>query len=140
MGQIARGPVAIDTNIFIYLFQNHQEFGQKSIDLFAQLITNRTPIITSVITLTELLSLPASTPQVLRLKTTFLELPNLNLTDVNQSIATKAAQIRRKFGFRLPDAIQLATAIYTKARRFVTNDTQLSKFPSLPITILSNAN
>ena len=64
-------------------------------------------------------------------------MPNLNIIDVDYKIALEAARIKREYKFRLPDSIQLATALIGKAQAFVTNDQRLKKFQELPIVMLS---
>ena len=52
-------------------------------------------------------------------------------------IGEVAAEVRREYGFRLPDSIQLATALHSKSQAFVTNDRRLKKFKELPAILLS---
>lgn len=55
------------------------------------------------------------------------------LIELNQEIAEKAAEIRADYGFKTPDSIQLATAAYSGADVFYTNDLKLSRFNELTI-------
>lgn len=53
----------------------------------------------------------------------------MEIVEVNQEIAKKAAQIRAEYkGFKAMDAIQLAVACLTKCDLFLTNDKQLRQF------------
>lgn len=61
----------------------------------------------------------------------------LAVVEVNEEIADKTALIRRKYGFRTPDAIQLATAVQTRAKVFITNDERLKKLKELKVILLS---
>jgi predicted nucleic acid-binding protein len=128
---------ALDTNIFIYYFQKHPEFGPFVKPLFESILASEIKAVTSIIAITELLSLKAPQEDVDRLRTLFLEIPNLRTVDVNERIALDAAHIRRSYGFRLPDSIQLATAIYAKAEIFITNDKRLSGYDGIQIKMLS---
>jgi len=130
--------IGLDTNIFIYHFQNNPQFGQKAQKIFSQLTTNKTKAITSVITLTELLSLKRSDEIILELKNLMLELPNMEIKDISRDIAIEAARIRRTYGYRLPDSIQVATALAGKADMFITNDVKLQSFKEIKIVLLQN--
>ena len=84
-----------------------------------------------------MLSIKASLSKLAQLKELLLRTPNLTIIDVNQDLATEAARIRRKYGFRTPDAIQLATAKLTRAKALLTNDQRLKSFKDLKIILLS---
>ncbi len=125
--------VGIDTNIFIYYYQSHPKFGPTTQKIFTSLALNKTRAVTSVITLIELLSLTTTSEIAKQLQSLYFETPNLVTLEVNQEIALEAARIRREYSYRLPDAIQLATAKSAKASRFITNDKRLKSFKELKI-------
>lgn len=129
--------IGLDTNIFIYYFQKDKEFGLAVRSLFGVLAKKEARAVTSVITLTELLSITATDREVDALKAHFLETPSLIIEDINQTIGTDAARIRRTYGFRTPDAIQLATSLFYKVDVFVTNDKRLKAFKEITIIFLS---
>ena len=61
-----------------------------------------------------------------------VETTNMEIVEVNQEIAKKAAQIRAEYkGFKAMDAIQLAVACLTKCDLFLTNDKQLRQFKEI---------
>lgn len=129
--------IGLDTNIFIYYFQEHPQFGVVTKNLFDNFASHKTKAITSILTLTELLSIHASEKDVNNLQALFLETPELTIYDINQNIGVTAARIRRNYGFRLPDAIQLATCLYAKVNTFITNDQKLQSFKEITVTLLS---
>ena len=139
MVEIGGKLIGLDTNIFIYYFAENKEFGSLAKTIFEALSEKKTQAVTSIITLTELLSLPASEKEVEALKTNFLETPNLNTLDINQAISIEAARIRRTYGFRIPDSIQLATCLHLKADIFITNDERLKSFKELPIILINKS-
>src|SRR5207248_6090877 len=47
--------------------------------------------------------------------------------------------LRRAYGFRIPDAIQLATCLYQKVDLFITNDRRLKTYKEIPIILLSES-
>ena len=95
-------------------------------------------MVTSILTLTELLSLKAPEPMLKILQSEFFVIPKLKVREVDRTIAVEAAAIRREYNFKLPDAIQLATALSVKAKAFITNDQRLKSFKKLKIISLSD--
>jgi len=128
--------IGLDTNIFSYHFHNHPQFVRFTNTIFNCFNKDQLKGITSVITLTELFSVNVSPSKIKILQQAFQTTPNLTVLEVNQEIAIEAAKIRRKYGFRTPDAIQLATAKLNRAKAFVTNDQRLKSFKGLKIILL----
>ena len=57
---------------------------------------------------------------------------NMEIVEINQEIAKKAAQIRAEYkGFKAMDALQLAVACLSECDLFLTNDKQLRQFKEL---------
>lgn len=129
--------VGLDTNIFIYYFERHKRFGPLCKIIFDLLSGNKLTVVTNLISLTELLSVPSLPDKIEGLKDLYLSTPNLKNLELDQSVALEAARIRRKYNFRLPDSIQLATALHSKTQAFITNDRRLKRFKELPILLLS---
>lgn len=128
--------VALDSNLFIYYFENNPDFAPSSVKIFERLSSGTLKAVTSVISVMETLSYPTP-PQIIEtMQEAFESIPNLNIIDVDYKIVLEAARIRREYKFRLPDAIQLATAVNNKAQAFVTNDKRLASFIQLPIVSL----
>lgn len=130
--------VGIDTNIFIYYFNQYPQFGEISKEIIDKLTNGNLSGITSEITVIEILSHPVlSKKNSQEMDQQFLSIPNLIVLEVNHGIALEAAKIRRKYNFRLPDAIQLATAKLNKAQAFISNDRRLKNFKELKILLLN---
>lgn len=129
--------VALDSNIFIYLFQETPEFIEKIRELFKLISEEEISVVTSIISVLEALSYPSPNEVLKDIKTGFYTLPMLEILDVNKKIAFSAADIRREYRFRTPDAIQLATALEAKAQVFITNDSKLKKFREIKVVTLS---
>lgn len=130
---------ALDTNIFIYYFEGNEIFGQKAKIIFDQLTDNKLTAVTNITALAELLSSPKLSKKAIKeTKKLFLSIPNLEIYGVDESIAMESAEIRREYGFRLFDAIQLATAKLAKTQVFVTNDERLKKFKGLKIILIKD--
>ena len=128
--------IFLDTNLFIYFFEGKGVLGLKAKKVFELLATNKVKAVTSIITQIELLSLKSSNESTKHLLELFLETPNLTIENLGPEIANEAARVRRVYGFRTPDAIQLATALYCKADKFITNDKRLASFKEINIELL----
>lgn len=57
--------------------------------------------------------------------------------DINSEIALLAAEIRVRYNLKLPDALQVATAIQSNCDAFLTNDLQFKKVSELSILVIS---
>lgn len=130
--------IALDSNIFIYYFENNPQFINKTSGIFEKLSKNRLQAVTSVISIIESLSYPLTVPVIDGIKQGFATAPNLTVFEVSQEIAIEAARIRREYGLRLPDSVQLATALAGKAQAFITNDDHLKSFKEVKIIPLSH--
>lgn len=129
--------IGLDTNIFVYYFQKNPQFGPIVKNLFQYFSKSKTEVITSSISLTELLSVKAPPILIDTLQQEFLSIPFLKIIPVSNDTAIEAARIRRDYNFSLPDAIQLATALHAQAKAFITNDDRLKRFKDLKVVILS---
>lgn len=128
--------VALDSNVFIYLFESNPEFTRYINPIFEALVNNKLNAATSTVSMIEALAYPSPPEVITAIKEGFLTLPNLKIINLDQEIAIEAAQIRREYGFRLPDAVQLATALFVKAQAFITNDQRLKTFKKLKVLSL----
>lgn len=136
MGKKRLKLVGLDTNIFIYYFQAHRFFGPKVKTWFEKFNNGEAKAVTSIISKSELLSYKRPEKTIDELRSQFDNVPNLKVYDVDDAVALKAAELRRKYGFRLPDAIQIATAIVAKAGAFLTNDGRLKKCREIKVVVI----
>lgn len=93
--------VGLDTNIFVYYFQAHPEFGSKVKKWFEKIRTGELKAVTSIISRVELLSYKQPLDVISSLREQFESAPNLAVYDVDVVIAEKTAELRQKHGFRL---------------------------------------
>lgn len=120
----------VDSNIFIYLFENHPVFGKLAANQLARLRQDSS-LICSVLTVTECLA------QVTNISLdTFHALPDLRLIAIDERIAVKAADLQQSTTMRIGDAIHLAAALEHGAELFLTNDKQLAKIAKRYISVL----
>ncbi len=133
--------VGVDTSIFIYFIEKHPDYNKFLKDFFKQNEDGGFGIITSTITLLELLVMPfKQSRQDLgeKYKKILGKSGHIELIDLNPEIAEISAEIKAKNGLRTPDAIQIGTSIYCKADYFLTNDKPLKSVKQIPIIILND--
>lgn len=129
--------IGLDSNVFIYQLHSNPIFGPTVKEqVFTPLMSGDLKAATSVITFIEVLALQVPVSKIGNLKELLLRMSNITFLDVNQEIAMRAAEIRRGYGFKLPDAVQLATALSAKAKAFITNDRELSAFKKIKVLSL----
>jgi len=65
-----------------------------------------------------------------------LHFPNLTLAPVTRDVLLHAAEIRARYGLRIPDAIMLGTAALSGATLAVTNDGAWGKVQEIEVLLL----
>ena len=128
--------VGIDTMIFIYHFEENNEYLPFTRALFGLVEDGLIEGKTSVITRLEILVNPERKGNKLmvdRYKMVLERFPHLEVVAVDAPVTDLAAIISAKYGVRTPDAIQLASAILKGAQAFVTNDESLKRVSEIEI-------
>jgi predicted nucleic acid-binding protein len=139
LNALAGGTVAIDTAPFIYFIEKNPAFIRLVAPFFAALDRGEFRAVTSTITLTEVLVHPlrhgnqALAARYFHILTTSR---NLAVLPVSDAIASEAAALRARHGFRTPDAIQIATGLIAGASSFLTNDADLDSIPGMRSVVL----
>lgn len=131
--------IGLDTNVLIYYIEEHPVLMEK-VELFINKIEDGKAIgITSYVTLLELLvkSIREGRFDLVDQYRTILS-SKLEMVPLNEIVSIKAAELRAKYGFRTPDAIQLASVISRKGDVFVTNDKGLKKVTEIRVMVLED--
>jgi predicted nucleic acid-binding protein len=121
--------VFLDTNIFIYLIEDSGERGRMASELVERLALRRDVVLTSTLTLGEVLTQPISRGNA-KLAEQYEEhfsSQGMRLLDFDRGAARQYARIRQDKSIKAPDAIQLATAASAECDLFITNDDRLSR-------------
>jgi len=118
-----------DTNLFIYLFEDHPQFGQAVTDLRKRMLRRKDRLFTSAMTVGEILVKPVSLRSlaVVERYRKYFSSASLSLASFDLAAAEIYAHIRQDRGIRPPDAIQLACAAAAGVDLFITNDDRLSQ-------------
>ena len=138
---LGNGPVAVDTALFIYLIEEHPRFLSPVRTLFAKADAGALEIVTSALTLLEVLVVPLRAGDR-RLAASYEALltrsRGIRLIDISRDQLRTAAQLRaRHAALRTPDALQLAAAISVGCETFVTNDRRIPAPDGLRVLQLS---
>ena len=118
-----------DTNLFIYLFEDRGELGERVASLRKASIARGDEILTSTLTAGEVLVRPvaAKASAVERRYLEFFRNPRLTVVPFDLTAAIFYARIRQDRTIRPADSIQLACAAAAGVDLFITNDARLSR-------------
>ena len=131
--------VGLDTAPLIYFIEEHPDYLEHLRPFFKAVDQGELKIVTSLITLLEVLVHPfrsGNTQLAQQYRDILLHSENLLLVPLSQELAEKAAQLRAQYNLRTPDAIQIATALHQGASVFVTNDTRLPLISELQVLVV----
>ncbi|SRR5258706_8757404 len=118
-----------DTNLFIYLLEEHPAFGESVRQLRRRMIERADGLATSALSIGEVLTGPVRVRNDAVYKQ-YLELfsqPEMRVLKFDLEAAGHYAHIRQDKSIQPPDAIQLACAASAKVDLFITNDERLSR-------------
>lgn len=132
-GLPAGSKVFVDTAPFIYLLESHPQLADRFAGLFEAASQGTLSIALSTVTLAEVLTGPHKAGQTALAKRFEKALCQYEVVPVSVPIASLAAQLRAKHRLKLPDALQLATALETGAAAFVTHGRDFSRVTALPV-------
>lgn len=132
--------VYIDTNCFIYFLEQHPHFSTVVRPIFEQAMQGQYQLITSQLTLAELLVRPYQLGRVdiaLTYRDFLTDAELMQLVPISLGILDKAAATRATYKTALADAIHIATALAQHCDVFVTNDRKMKGTDSLHMTYLT---
>jgi predicted nucleic acid-binding protein len=119
--------IFLDTNIFVYMVEDPGPRGKRAAEIFNELSLRGDEVLTSTLTLGELLVKPfeANDHALVSRYRSALRGPSVRLLAFDESAGEKYARIRLNRAIKAPDAIQLATAGTAGCDLFITNDDRL---------------
>jgi len=131
--------IALDTAPLIYFIEEHPTYLPILNPFFEKLDKGSIRIVTSVITLSEVLVKPlrdGDTQLAQQYREILHNVEGLTLVEISVDIAEKVAQLRSQYSLRTPDAIQIATALQSGATALLTNDVRWPVLPNLQMLVL----
>jgi predicted nucleic acid-binding protein len=141
MADLGRGPVGVDTVVFIYFIEEHVQFLPVLEPLFKEVDGGRRELVTSALTLLEVLVVPYRSGDLLlagRYEALLTQSRGVRVAEISREHLRAAAQLRAATGVKTPDSLQLVAALAAGCSTFLTNDRDLPNIPSLRILQLSS--
>ncbi len=139
LNQLQGRIVGLDTAPLIYFIEQNPVYSNIVRAFFQNLSRGEFHVVTSTLTLTEVLIHPLRSGNI-ELARQYREIlcdrEDLVILPVSSEIAEIAARLRATYNCRTPDAIQIATAMSAGAAFFFTNDTGLSTITEIEMLIL----
>lgn len=125
--------VLVDTAPWIYLLEDHAEFAPRFWGLFEAAERGQIQLALSTVTLAEVLTGPYKAGQTALAKRYETALGAYQVVPLSAAVASLAAQLRVQYRLKLPDAVQLASALEIGASALVTHDRDFSAVQGLPV-------
>jgi predicted nucleic acid-binding protein len=128
--------VTIDTAPIIYLLEGNQKFLSPYLSLFERIEEGQLQAVVSAVTLSEVLAGPLRHDNEILADRYYQALAansNWLFVPMNAEISFMAARVRVRYALRLPDAVQVATAIYSQSVALVTHDRDFANVKDLTI-------
>jgi predicted nucleic acid-binding protein len=141
IADLGRGPVGLDTAVFIYFIEEHPRFLSVVAPVFSAVASARLPAITSGVTLLETLVIPyrsGNTELAARYEDLLTKSRGIRFVDLDRRLLRSAAHLRALFAVRTPDALQLAAALSGGCSAYLTNDRSLPRIPGIEIFQVSD--
>lgn len=135
------GPVALDTQIFIYFIEEDSHYLPLIKPLFEAIDRGDLLAVTSGLSLMEVLVVPyRSGNSVLadQYESLLTRSRGLRFIEVDRRLLKTAAHLRGTLKLKPPDAIQVAAALLGDCQSFLTNDRRIRAVPGLKILQLKS--
>ena len=141
MADLGRGPTGLDTAIFIYFIEENPRFLPLLEPIFQEVDKGRREMVTSALTLLEVLVVPYRSGDHLlaeRYEALLTRSRGVRVADISRDHLRTAAQLRAATGVKTPDALQLVAALRAGCATFLTNDRELPALRGLRILQLAS--
>jgi predicted nucleic acid-binding protein len=132
--------IYLDANVFIYHLIGHEPFRPVLEALFTRADRGECMLVSSELTLAELLVKPLRDKDVAaasRCRAMLETSPGLVLVPISRQIVLEAAVLRASTALKLPDALHGATSRLAACDALLTNDAQLAGASGLGGVLLS---
>jgi predicted nucleic acid-binding protein len=141
MDDLGSERIGVDTAIFIYFIEAAPVWLPLITPLFRAADSGQRELITSSITLLEVLVVPYRANNdalAARYEALLTNSRGVRLIDVTRDQLRRASRLRASTGMRTPDALQLSAAQEAGCSAFLTNDRRLPAVPGLRILQLAS--
>ncbi|MEK0433810.1 MAG: PIN domain-containing protein [Betaproteobacteria bacterium] len=125
--------VLVDTAPWIYILEDHPVWASQFVGLFEAAERGRLQLALTTVTLAEVLAGPFKAKQTALAKRYEKALGRYHVVPLSAQVAVMAAQLRVQYRLKLPDAVQLASALDIGAAALITHDRDFSKVHDFPV-------
>ena len=141
MRDLGPGPVGVDTAIFIYFIEEHPRFLPLIEPLFREVDRGQIELLTSALTLLEVLIVPYRSGNHLladHYESVLTRSRGVRMADISRHHLRAAAQLRAATGLKTADSLQFVAALAGGCTVFLTNDRDLPPVPGIRILQLTS--
>ncbi len=141
IADIGRGLTGVDTSVFIYFIGEDPRFLPLIEPLFGEADTGARELVTSALTLLEVLVVPfrvGDNELADRYEQLLTRSRGIRMIDLSRDQLRDAALLRASTGVKTPDALQIVAAIRSGCSTFVTNDRRIPKIPGTRVIQLAD--
>ena len=131
----------LDTMVLIYYFEDSPVYGDRSEGLLRSAADGLFEGLITPITAAELLVKPVEAGRhdlADRYRVAMSNLANVSLVTVGFTAGCMAGALRAKYRLRLPDMLQVATALEHGSCALITNDQALARVTEVPVVLLDD--
>ena len=129
LGLPPRGRFVIDSAPIIYVLEDHPVLASRFAPVFERAEAGHFELVITTVTLAEVLTGPLCTgdeSKAAAYREALTSSPAWRVVALTAEIAHRAARVRARTRLRLPDAVQVATAIHTSSLGLITHDRDFS--------------
>lgn len=125
--------VLVDSAPIIYTLEENKQFAQHFAPLFQRHADGEIVLAITTVTIAEVLAGPLREGEEALARRYRAVLESWQVVDFTCDIAESAARLRSKYNLKLPDAIQVASALAINAEALVTHDRDFATVRGLRI-------
>lgn len=125
--------VLVDTAPIIYTLEGHRTLATRFAPLFQRHEAGEIALVVTTVTIAEVLTGPLKAGAEALAGRYRAALESWLVVDLTADIAESAARLRGRYGLKLPDAIQLASALLINADALVTHDRDFSRVAGIRV-------
>ncbi|HVH88368.1 MAG TPA: PIN domain-containing protein [Terriglobales bacterium] len=136
ISDLGSGPVGVDTVIFIYFIEENPRYLPLIKAFFQEVAAGQKEAVTSALTLLEVLVIPyRSGDHALaeRYEALLTRSRGIRIIDISRDLLRGAAQLRAATGVKVPDSLQVVSALTAGCTAFLTNDRDLPKVAGIRV-------
>lgn len=125
--------VLVDTAPIIYTLEGHRSLAPRFADLFRRGDAGQIGLAVTTVTIAEVLTGPLKAGEEALARRYRAVLEGWQVVSFDADLAESAARLRGHYGLKLPDAIQLASALAINADVLVTHDRDFKRVAGIRV-------